>query len=165
LRTTGATLRVAAALTLAIALAACTGGGSPGSSSSGSQAANGMTISLASPADGAQVSVPFAVTVDSSVPLGPPESGNHHAHLYLDSVTTNQADYDILYSNTWQVTRPLAPGKHTLIVALANPDHSLAGPQQSITVDVTGSGGGGGSGASAAPSGSAPAPSAPPPSY
>jgi len=59
-----------------------------------------MTISLASPADGAQVSVPFAVTVDSSVPLGPPESGNHHAHLYFDSVTTNQADYDILYSNT-----------------------------------------------------------------
>jgi hypothetical protein len=123
-----------------------------------SEAAGGnageQTIAIASPADGATVSIPFDVQLESSVPLGEPETGNHHAHLYFDT-DTNAADYDIVYSTTWQVTRDLAPGEHTITVALANPDHSLAGPTQQIHVTVTGSGGGGGSGApapSAAPS-------------
>ena len=151
LQSTVAALRVASAFTMAAILAACSTA-SQGSSAASGQAATGMTISLAAPTNGAQVSVPFDVTVDSSVPLGQPETGNHHAHLYFDSVSTNTADYDILYGNTWQVTRQLAPGQHTLIIALANPDHSLVGPQQSITVNVTGSGGG----SSGAPAASAP---------
>jgi hypothetical protein len=113
------------------------------------------TISIASPADGATVSIPFDVQLESSVPIGEPDTGNHHVHLYFDT-DTNAADYDIVYSTTWQVTRDLAPGEHTIIAALANPDHSLAGPTQEIHVTVSGSGGsGGGSGApapSAAPS-------------
>jgi hypothetical protein len=117
--------------------------------SSGSQSGGGgqaATISFAAPANGAQVTIPFGVQLDSSVPLGQPETGNHHAHLYFDT-GTDAADYDIVYGNTWQVTRPLAPGKHTIIVALANPDHSLAGPTQTITVTVGGGAGGtGGSG-------------------
>lgn len=124
-----------------------------------SEAAGGnagdATIAIASPADGATVSIPFSVQLESSVPIGEPETGNHHAHLYFDT-DTNAADYDIVYSTTWQVTRDLAPGEHTIIAALANPDHSLAGPTQEIHVTVSGSGGsGGGSGApapSAAPS-------------
>lgn len=51
------------------------------------------------------------------------------------------ADYDIVYGTTWQVTRQLAPGEHTVTVALANPDHSLAGPTQQIRVVVGGTGG------------------------
>jgi hypothetical protein len=113
------------------------------------------TISIASPADGATVSIPFEVQLDSSVPIGEPDTGNHHVHLYFDT-DTNAADYDIVYSTTWQVTRDLAPGEHTIIAALANPDHSLAGPTQEIHVTVSrGGGSGGGPGApapSAAPS-------------
>jgi hypothetical protein len=120
---------------------------------------NGMTISASSPTDGAQVSIPFDVTIQSNVPLGPPETGNHHAHLYFDT-GTDATDYDIVYGNTWQVTRQLSPGKHTIIVAMANPDHSLAGPQQTFTVNVGGAGGGSG-----APGGGSPAPPPSQPGY
>jgi hypothetical protein len=118
-----------------------------------------QTIAIASPADGATVSVPFDVRIESSVPIGEPETGNHHAHLYFDT-DTNAADYDIVYSTTWQVTRDLAPGEHTIIVALANPDHSLAGPTQEIHLTVSDAGDGG-----AAPPTSPVAPSTDPGSY
>ena len=101
------------------------------------------SISVASPADGATVSVPFEVQLDASVPIGQPETGNHHVHLYFDT-GTDAADYDIVYGTTWQVTRDLAPGEHTIIAALANPDHSLAGPTQEINVTVSGEGDGDG---------------------
>jgi hypothetical protein len=131
-----------ASLTLAVALlvAAC----SSGSQSNGG-AAQGATIGFAAPANGAQVTIPFNVQLDSSVALGEPGTGNHHAHLYFDT-GTDAADYDIVYGNTWQVTRSLTPGQHTIIVALANPDHSLAGPTQTITVTVGGGAGGSGGG-------------------
>jgi hypothetical protein len=126
-----------------------------------SEAAGGnaaeQTIAIASPADGATVSIPFDVQLESSVPIGEPETGNHHAHLYFDT-DTDAADYDIVYTNTWQVTRDLAPGEHTIIVALANPDHSLAGPTQEIHVTVSADGGSdGGSGDGGAPAPASPA--------
>jgi hypothetical protein len=89
------------------------------------------------------------------VPLGPPETGNHHAHIYFDT-GTNASDYDIVYGTSATVTRPLAPGRHTLIVALANPDHSLAGPTQQVTVMV-----GSGGSPSGGPGGPSPAPTSP----
>ena len=146
------TLLVGAAITLVAA--AC--GGAQGAGSGGS-----ASISFATPTDGAEVSIPFDVTLESSVTLGTPESGNHHAHLYFDS-GTDAADYDIVYGTSWHVTRPLAPGTHRLTVALANPDHSLAGPTSSITITVAGAapGASGDSpGASSAPGGPSAAPS------
>lgn len=121
-------------LAVALVAAACggatQGGGAPGDA----------TIGFASPADGSSVTIPFDVQLDASVPLGDPESGNHHAHLYFDS-STDSNDYDIVYGTSWQVTRALAPGEHTIIVALANPDHSLAGPTREVHVTVAGDGG------------------------
>lgn len=156
---TSAPLNKGMALGIAIALlvVAC----SPGSQAAGAGADQPVSIGLAAPTDGAQVTVPFDVQIDSSVPLGEPESGNHHGHLYFDT-TTDSADYDIVYGNTSEVTRPLAPGQHTIIVALANPNHSLAGASQTITVTVGGAGGSGGSGASPSPLA---APSDPGPTY
>jgi hypothetical protein len=98
--------------------------------------------------------MPFDVELEASVPLDDPATGNHHAHLYFDTAT-DSTDYDIVYGTSWQVVRPLTPGEHTIIVALANADHSLAGPTQEIQVTVDGEGGGGaddaGSSASPAP--------------
>jgi hypothetical protein len=145
----------ALAIAVALLVAACSSGAGGG--------ASGATIGFATPANGAQVTIPFDVRIDSSVALGQPETGNHHAHLYFDT-GTDAADYDIVYGNSWQVTRALAPGQHTIIVALANPDHSLAGPTQTITVTV------GGAAGSGEPSGSGGAPASggdvgsPPPS-
>ena len=134
-------------ITLALVVGACSAGVQANGGTGG-----GATISFASPAQGAEVSVPFDVQLDSNVPLGTPDTGNHHVHLYFDS-GTDAADYDIVYGTSWQVTRPLSPGKHTIVAALANPDHSLAGPTQTITVTVVGSGAGGPSGAPSAPTG------------
>jgi hypothetical protein len=133
-------LAVGVALALA-ALAGC----APGQGSAGN-----ATIAFASPTDGDTVTLPFDVQLDASVPLGKPDTGNMHAHLYFDS-STDATDYDIVYGTTWQVTRQLSPGEHTIIVALANPDHSLAGPTQEIHVTVSGEGGASG-GESPAPS-------------
>jgi hypothetical protein len=139
------------ALSIAFVLAACSSGSQSGGAASGEVAgAADPTIAIAVPEDGTTVQVPFDVQLEASVPLGEPDTGNHHAHLYFDT-DTNSADYDIVYGTTWQVTRPLTPGEHQVTVALANPDHSLAGPQQTITIQV-GEGGAAGGGSSAAPS-------------
>jgi hypothetical protein len=140
---------LALAFVIAMVAAAC-------SDAAGGNAGE-QTIAIASPADGATVSIPFDVQLESSVPIGEPETGNHHAHLYFDT-DTDAADYDIVYTNTWQVTRDLAPGEHTIIVALANPDHSLAGPTQEIHMTVSADGGSdGGSGDGGAPAPASPA--------
>jgi hypothetical protein len=142
-----------ATVAVAAIVAACSTGSPAGSpAGSGDLAAGGATIGFASPTNGSTVSIPFDVQLVASVPLGAPETGNMHAHLYFDS-STDAADYDIVYGTIWQVTRQLSPGEHTIIVALANPDHSLAGPTREIRVTVGGAGGG-----SAAPASSAPVP-------
>ena len=115
---------------VAIVVAACSAGIQAGGADGGN-----ATIGFVSPTDEATVSVPFDVELEASEPLDEPQTGNRHAHIYFDT-TTDAADYDIVYGTSWQVTRPLEPGEHTLTVALANPDHSLAGPTQAITVVV-----------------------------
>jgi hypothetical protein len=135
-----ATRTVALAFALALVVGACDAYAQGGGAGSGGGSSGDLTLSVAAPTDGAEVSVPFGVTIETNVSIGPPESGNHHLHLYFDG-GTDAADYDIAYSNTVQVSRELAPGEHTIIVSLRNPDHSDAGPSQTITVGVTGSDG------------------------
>jgi hypothetical protein len=140
-RFTLTTRTFALALALALVVGACDAyaQGAGGGSSSGGD----LTLTLAAPADGAKVSIPFDVTIESNVAIGAPESGNHHVHLYFDGATAS-GDYDIVYSNTVQVTRELTPGEHTIVASLRNADHSAAGPSQTITVVVGGSSGAGG---------------------
>jgi hypothetical protein len=143
---------VIALVALALVAGAC-------SVNAGAGSASDASIGFVSPSDGATVSIPFDVELKASEPLAEPSTGNRHAHIYFDT-GTDAADYDIVYGTTWQVTRQLTPGQHTLTVALANPDHSLAGPTQQITVTVAaGSDGtnGGATGSSSAK------PSPPPP--
>lgn len=133
------TFRSARSLTLGVAVALVTAACSVGSGDGAD--GDGATIGFVTPSDGATVSIPFDVELEASVPLDEPETGNQHAHLYFDT-STDAADYDIVYGTSWQVERPLTPGEHTIVVALANPDHSLAGPTQEIQVTVDGEGGG-----------------------
>jgi hypothetical protein len=138
--------RTTRTLALALALASVAGacdayaqGGAGGSNGGGD-----LTVSIAAPADGAEVSIPFEVTLESNVALGSPESGNHHVHLFFDT-DTDSTDYEIVYGTTVQVSRELAPGEHTIIASLRNADHSDAGSSQTITFVVSGTGGGGAS--------------------
>jgi hypothetical protein len=124
-------------------LAACTGTNGATSADNGK-----LSVVVVEPASGARVSTPFTVKIDSSVPLGPSESGRHHVHIWFDD---NESDYLIVESDTTQVTKAPA-GQHTMHVSLRNANHSPAGAEASTPVTV-GSGGGptsssGGDGAS-----------------
>lgn len=124
-----------------------TDSGSGGGGGSGTGTGNGMTVSVSEPADGASVQLPFTLRVKSSVPLGTTKSGNHHIHVFFDG---NSKQYEVVESDNVEISSSsksaagLSPGKHELDVSLRNADHSAAGVETKIMVDVGGSGGGGG---------------------
>jgi hypothetical protein len=121
-----------AATAFALVAAACGGGGDGGSG------AGGPSIEMTSPQDGAAVSVPFTVEIDSSEELGAPETGKHHVHVYFDG---NEDEYEVVEALSYEVP-DLASGEHTITASLRNADHSEAGAEAEVTVTVEGSGGG-----------------------
>lgn len=132
----------AAILSAAVLLLAACGGGDAdtGAPPAGGGGNGAMTVSIAEPASGATVSSPLNVKVNSSVELGPTDSGKHHVHIFLDG---NDSDYLLVESTSGQLTdKPqLTPGSHTLHVSLRNADHSPAGAETQIPITV-GAGGG-----------------------
>jgi hypothetical protein len=127
-RTTAAAVGgVAAAL---VALAGC-GNDSGGGSSGGSP-----TLSITSPSDGADVGPSFEVRWDTSVELGPTNTGRDHAHVFVDGKSD---DYTVVGGNEFKLTG-LSPGKHEVDVTLQHADHSPAGAEDKIEVNVAGSG-------------------------
>jgi hypothetical protein len=121
--------RLVPAVLVALVLAACSpAAGGPGGESD-------LTLSVAAPSDGGAVSVPFEVDLETSLPIGPPESGAHHVHLYFDT-DVSSPDYDLVYEEPFQVTRELTPGEHTIIASLRNPDHSDAGVSETFAISV-----------------------------
>jgi hypothetical protein len=112
------------------------------------------TIDVSAPADGATVGESFDVDVDTSAPIGEPDTGRQHLHFYYD-VEPGAEDYDIVYEVPF-TTRELAPGEHTIHAVVANGDHSITDVRQTFTVTVdpgggtsTGEGGGDGEGGGA----------------
>lgn len=122
----------AAAVLLLVAggLVACGGDRSAGGDGGGS--GGGLALTVLEPAAGAEVTVPFPVKVDSSVPLGPTESGRHHVHIWFDG---DEDNYLMVESDTAQVSA--APtGKHVMHVSLRNANHSAAGVEATTSVVV-----------------------------
>ena len=96
-----------------------------------------MSLSVREPAASATVTVPFAVAIDSSVPLGDEASGLHHVHLYFDG---NSNDYLIVESTNVQVTNA-PPGQHVMHLSLRNANHSAAGVETQVTLTISGAAG------------------------
>jgi hypothetical protein len=122
---------LAAAVLATLLLVAC-GGGEEAGSSGGS----GASFSIASPSEGADVSVPFTLEISSSEELGPTDTGAHHVHVFFDGDDSN---YEVVESDRFEVTE-LSPGEHKITASLRNADHSGAGAEAEITVVVTGTG-------------------------
>jgi hypothetical protein len=131
----------AAMAVAALTLAAC------GSGAGGGSVAK-PTLSITTPMSGATVQLPLTVTYSSSVPLGPPESGRDHVHMFTDGKT----DQYTVVPTTSFVIKTLTPGRHTIGVTLQHADHSPAGASAEVTVVVTGPGPGGSGGPSPADS-------------
>jgi hypothetical protein len=134
---------VAAAFALSLLAAACSNGDST------SAGGGGDTLSITSPADGAQVGQPFTVKVSSNQPLGDPSTGDDHVHLCFDGANCD-SEYKLVYGDTFQVDG-LSAGEHTIEASLRHADHTAVGPTASITVTVTGSAGAGGGSTSPMP--------------
>jgi hypothetical protein len=124
---------IAAIAAVAFAVAAC-GSGSDGTAGA---SAGGEKVTITSPSDGATVDIPFKLKWNSTVPLGPTDSGKDHVHVYVDGQTN---DYTVVGGTEFQV-KGLSPGKHTVEISLQHADHSPVGPKSQISVMVGGSGG------------------------
>jgi hypothetical protein len=101
------------------------------------------TVEIVRPADGAEVSVPFTLVVDSSEDLGPSSSGNHHVRLYVDG---DNGTYEMIEAGNgeeYEVTADspalagVDAGEHTLNVSLRDADQSDTGAQAEVTVTIS----------------------------
>jgi hypothetical protein len=137
-------------------VAACGGDGySSGTPAGGSGGGSGgASVSIVEPADGATIKAPFQLKVKSSESLGSTKSGQHHVHLFFDG---NDKKYDVIETDSLEIGSSskamagLTPGRHELDISLRNADHSPAGAETKIMVEVgdgggSSSGGGGGGG-------------------
>jgi hypothetical protein len=113
---------------LAAALAGCSGDDAGGSDG------GGLSVSVTDPAADATVAVPFTVTVQASVPLGPEDSGKHHVHIWFDD---NESEYRVVETPTTQIT-DLPSGPHIMHVSLRNANHSAAGAETQVALTVSG---------------------------
>lgn len=104
-------------------------------------AAGGNGLRIVEPADGDDVEVPFTVRLEVDAPLGPPESGDQHVHLFFDG---DMSEFEIVDADTWEVTAESAalagvePGERVLNVSLHNADHTPVGPEDEVTVTLAG---------------------------
>lgn len=118
-------------VTLTLVAAAC--GADAGTTGNGG---GDLSVSIASPADGASVPGSFTVELDAGVALADPSTGEHHVHLCFDGADC-ESEYTLAYGDSIPVSG-LAPGSHTIEASLRNADHSDAGAAtDSITVTVT----------------------------
>jgi hypothetical protein len=91
-------------------------------------------MEITSPAAGDEVTVPFEVTIETSVPLGPPSDDVHHVHIWFGD---DQSVFLVGESDTVLVDN--APnGAHTMHVTLHYADHQPAGPQVSLPLVISG---------------------------
>jgi hypothetical protein len=131
-----------------IVLVTATGCGSDtadtGSTGSGSSGDSAKTVTIKEPADGATINIPFTLSVDSKMELGTTDSGKNHVHLFFDG---DDSKYEVVESTSMEITSKspavagLEPGMHELDISLRNADHSAAGFDTHITVNVGGGGG------------------------
>jgi hypothetical protein len=124
-------LAVAAA---AITLSAC-GSGSE-DVSAGTNNGGDPKLTITAPEDGANVQVPFTLKWNSPVPLGEPDTGRDHVHVYVDGKSD---DYTVVGRNQFQI-KDLPDGEHKVEISLQHADHSPVGPKSAITVNVAGGG-------------------------
>jgi hypothetical protein len=95
------------------------------------------TVGVISPGPGDVVTVPFDVALDSNVPLGPSYVEEYyHVHIWFDD---DAEAYSVIEGEVGQVTS--APeGQHEMHVSLHHADHSPAGAETSLPVEIRGGG-------------------------
>ena len=136
MRTSFSRVAILAVAGLALVGTACASKTSTSSGGSGGGSGGGRSIAVVSPANGATVSSPVILNLKATgAKIGTPDTGDMHFHIYVDG----SSNYTIAY--TTRASVPVSPGKHTLRIVLAEPNHQETSTTTSITVDVSGGGG------------------------
>src|SRR5918994_1718222 len=65
------------------------------------------SFTIASPSDGAEVSLPFTLEFSSGEKLGPTDTGAPHVHVFFDGDDSN---YEVVESDSFEVAG-LSPGQ------------------------------------------------------
>jgi hypothetical protein len=131
MRSPARTLALAATtLATAAVLAAC-------GSNDASGGEGGPEVTITSPSDGADVGSSVEVTWDTNVELGEPDTGKDHVHVFVDGQSN---DYTVVGGNEFTV-EGLTAGEHTINVTLQHADHSSAGAEDEVGVNVSTDGG------------------------
>jgi hypothetical protein len=127
--------KLALVIASALLLAAC---GSDDDGAATTVTNDDVSLSITAPTDGSAVDVPFTVEFGSSEELGLIDDGLHHVHVFWDGAAD---DFDIVEGSSAEITD--APkGEHTLNASLHSADHTPAGVELEITLDVGGESGG-----------------------
>jgi hypothetical protein len=126
------TLALGATTAAALVLLTACGSGSGDAGSGGSS----PEVTITAPSDGASVGGTFDVTWDTNVELGEPETGRDHVHVFVDG---HSNDYTVVGGHEFTI-KDLAPGEHTVNVTLQHADHSSAGAEDEVQVEVGASG-------------------------
>jgi hypothetical protein len=133
-------IKILTATGLACAALGLSGCGSSSSAASGGTSGSKPTLTITAPSDGADVQLPVTLKFTTSKEIGPEESGKDHVHVVIDGKTN---DYTVVTSTTYQI-KSLPMGRHVIGVTLQHADHSPAGANAQVTVNVTGGGSSGG---------------------
>lgn len=109
----------------------------------GAAAEGEFTLEIVSPSAGAEVELPFTIELDVDTEIGPPESGLHHAHVFVDG---DMGNFEIVDAETWEITADSAimagveSGERVLTVTLHTAGHEPVGATDEITIQLAGGG-------------------------
>ncbi|GBC86862.1 hypothetical protein HRbin12_00861 [bacterium HR12] len=126
----------------ALVLAACAQGGSGGDGGSAGDGGGGAPrVTIASPADGADVASPIQLQLSvQGAEIGDPSTGLMHLHVYVGDA----GQPTVLTSTTGEIPAP--EGQQTIRVVLTEPNHDETDVSAEVTVNVTSGGTTGGGG-------------------
>ena len=132
--TTAAVLGLVAALAVACADPEPDAGGPAGGQPGQGDGDAAPTIEIVAPADGDTVTVPFEVTVDASVELGPIDEGLNHFHVWFGDT---QDQPMVVESDSVRI-EDAPSGEQTMWVSLQEADHTPIGDPVSISITIQG---------------------------
>lgn len=135
----------AATAVLVLAAAGCgTGDDTADVAAPADDGAGEFSVEILEPSDGAELSLPFTIELNASTDLGPPDSGLHHVHVFVDG---DMGNFEIVDSVTWEITADspimagVEPGERVLNVSLHTAGHEPVGASDEVTVTLTDGGG------------------------
>ncbi|HSI93092.1 MAG TPA: hypothetical protein VK925_06295 [Jiangellaceae bacterium] len=126
------------AAALALGMSAC-GSDDEGDVTTATEGDSDFTVEIVSPSDGDEVGLPLAIELSTNAELGPPDSGLHHAHVFVDGDMSN---FEIIDAETFEIPADspilagVEAGERVLNVTLHTANHEPVGAQDEVTIQL-----------------------------